>query len=145
MEYSLFTEALIDHEAAATQMRTAVLRQAIAEEVFPFLALAANDEDYRHRKALAWEVMGAVAVRHDASFDETEAVADRMYALWQEAKTAQAVKTAAKAPCANCDHSNTDHTEGLTCSCGCSNYQPTTAGEKEARLVTAEGEGEGPF
>jgi len=141
MEYSLFTEASIDHEAEARQHRTAVLRQAIAEDVFPFLALAGTEEEYRHRKALAWEAMAALAVRHDASFDETEEVADRMYGLLREAR-GLTTKTAGKPPCANCDHSNTDHTQGLTCSCGCNSYEPST---KEARLVTAEGEGEGPF
>lgn len=151
MDFSLFTEAARDHDAEASQRRTALVRTAVQQEVMPFLALAASDGEYAHRKALIYQRLAAIANRCEASLDETEDVADRMYGLLvqgrQRAAQAAVTHTAAMA-CSNCNHQSVDHSEGLQCAaCGCNNFTPTSrtaSTGKEARQVTAEGD-QGPF
>lgn len=146
MEFSLFDEAARDYDAEAAQRRTALVRTAVQQEIFPFLAMASSTVEYGHRKALAAGPLTAIATRYGAPIAEVEGAADRMFGLLMEGRqrTAQLRRTAA-ASCANCGHSNTDHTEGLRCECGCTDYTPKTDGStKEGRRVTAE-EGSGPF
>lgn len=148
MDFSLFDEAARDYDAENAVRRTAMVRSAVQEEIFPFLALASSAQEYGHRKALAAERLTSIAQRCGSSLAETEGVADRMYGLLAEGRqrTAQLHATAAAA-CANCGHKGTDHTEGLRCQCGCTDYTPKTdedGGTKEAHRVTAQ-EGSGPF
>ena len=142
MDFSLFDEAARDYDAEAATRRTALVRTAVVGEIFPFLADAESPTEYRHRKALASERLMSIAERHDASPAEVEDIADRMFARLLESRQA-----AAKTRCGACGHVGKDHAEGLKCpKCGCTNYTPqTTSARTEARQVTAESEGEGPF
>lgn len=140
MDYGVIHEASIDYEAEESMKREALLRTALIEEILPFLALARSAEEYGHRKALAWDTLGAIADRHEVSYDDVENVADRMYGLIAQSRLKPVI---AVAPCSNCDHASVDHAEGLKCSCGCSDYAPASD-SKEARRTTA-AEGDGPF
>lgn len=147
--FSLFDEAARDWDAEAAARRTALVRVAVQEEIFPFLAQAASDAEYGHRKALASDRLHAIALRCEASVADVESTADRMYRILAQARRNQVrearleQRTAAMA-CKNCDHSSVDHSEGLQCSsCGCTDFAPKATG-KEGRRVTAENE-EGPF
>jgi hypothetical protein len=146
MDFSLFDEAARDYDAEAAELRTAMVRTAVQTEIFPFLAMAATPAEYVHRKALAAERLVSIAQRCDASPQEVEGAADRMYTLLSGARqrTAQLQREAA-AECANCGHKGTDHTEGLRCQCGCTDYTPKTDGGTTASRRTAAGEGSGPF
>jgi len=145
--FSLFEEAARDYEAEAAERRAALVRAAVKEEVFPFLAMAASEVEYGHRRALAAESLERIAVRCGASVAEVGDVADRMYRLLAQARQGQPqarLERTAAMVCGNCDHASVDHSEGLSCNtCGCANFTPKSDG-KEARRVTAEG-GEGPF
>lgn len=152
--FSLFEEAARDYEAEAAERRAALVRAAVKEEVFPFLAMAASEVEYGHRRALAAESLKRIAVRGGASVAEVGDVADRMYRLLAQARQGQPqarqgqpqarLERTAAMVCGNCDHASVDHSEGLSCNtCGCANFTPKSDG-KEARRVTAEG-GEGPF
>ena len=157
MDYSLFDEAARDHEEEAYQRRIAFVRTAVTHDVFPFLALANTEEEYKHRKALIYDRIAAIANAHESSLDETEAVADRLFGLFMEARKRghqieASLQAEAGLACKNCDHNaaSTDHSEGLPCTtCGCTNFAPqtrTASVETEARRVTAdEGEGGDPF
>lgn len=140
MDYGVIHEASYDHEAEHRLRREALIRTAVADEIMPFLAMARSTSEYDHRKALAWDSLGEIANRHEASYDEVEDVADRMYGLIVQSRLKPVI---AVAPCANCDHASVDHSEGLKCTCGCADYAPASD-SKEARRVTAE-EGDGPF
>lgn len=151
MDFSLFDEAARDYDAEAAERRTAMVRSAVTQEIFPFLAVAGSAGEYAHRKALAAERLSSIATRCEASYDETEAVADRMFARLLESRQRAAQGSlgaeAKSRSCANCTHASPGHSEGGNCpSCGCTSFraESKTAG-KEARLVTAEGQGEGPF
>lgn len=145
MDYGLFDEASRDLTAEALVRRTAMVRHTVGEEAMPFLALASSEVEYIHRKALMADRLSDIALRTEASLSEVEATADRMYALLSEAKT-KVIAGAGAMSCANCQHRSVDHTEGLACQCGCNDFSPqTTASKKEARQVTAEAEGSGPF
>ena len=148
MDFSLFDEAARDYDAEAAERRTALVRTAVQEEIFPFLAMASSPEEYGHRKALAYERLTTIAARCNAPLADVEGAADRMYALLLEGRqrTAQLQQRTAAAACANCGHKGTDHTEGLRCQCGCTDYTPKTedGGTKQARKTAAE-EGSGPF
>lgn len=145
MEYSLFDEASRDYDEEARDHRVAFVRTALVQEIFPFLALAQTPEDYANRKALALDRLSAIASRYDSSLAETEEVADRMYRHLVTARQASKLTyTASAMQCGECKHTSTDHSEGLPCHCGCSNFTPETKSEKEARRVTAD-EGDGPF
>lgn len=149
MEFSLFSEAARDYEAEAAERRTALVRTAVKEEIFPFLAMAASDAEYGHRKALAADRLRTIARQCEASVQEVEGAADRMYRLLAQARRnevreARLEQRTAAMSCKNCDHASVDHSEGLQCaSCGCTNFTPKATG-KEGRRVTAENE-EGPF
>lgn len=147
MDFSLFDEAARDFTAEAAERRTALVRIAVKEEIFPFLAQAASPSEYAHRKALASERLGAIARRCEASLEDVEGCADRMYGLLVQSRqqSAQArLQRSAVMGCKNCDHASVDHSEGLQChACGCTNFTPKSSG-REARRVTAE-EGGGPF
>lgn len=140
MEYSLWEEATRDITAEASVRREAMVRSALTEQAMPFLALASTKIEYIHRKALMADRLSTIAMASGASLKDVEAMADRMWLLMTEATT----KTATTMECGNCGHKSTDHSEGLRCSCGCTDFSPTSSA-KEARLVTAEGEGSGPF
>jgi rubrerythrin len=150
MDFSLFDEAARDYDAERAEYRTAMVRTAVTKEIFPFLAVASSTQEYAHRKALAADRLADIAQRTQASLEETEAAADRMFTALLEGRQSAAEGLAATAgtmSCSNCGHGSTDHSEGLQCpTCGCGNFTPQTiASRKEARQVTAEGEGEGPF
>lgn len=140
MDYGVIHEASYDQEAEETMRREALLRVAVVEQIMPFLALASTQEEYGHRKALAWDALAGIANQHEASYDQVEQVADRMYGLIVQSRLKNVI---AVAPCANCGDASVDHSEGLKCTCGCTDYAPASD-SKEARRVTAEG-GEGPF
>lgn len=149
MDFSLFDEASRDYDREHLERRTAMVRAALAEEVMPFLAMATSEEEYAHRKALAHNALMSVATRHGASLGETTAVADRLFGLLVTARRSSSredglVYTANAQPCANCDHASTDHTEGLRCHCGCTNFVPDTSTQATAMRRQA-GEGSGPF
>lgn len=145
MDYGLFDEASRDLTAEATVRRIAMVRSTVGEEAMPFLALASSEVEYIHRKALMVDRLSDIALRTGASLSEVEATADRMYTLLTEANAKVAAGASAVA-CGNCQHRSVDHTEGMACQCGCNDFSPqTTASKKEARQVTAEGEGSGPF
>lgn len=145
MEYSLFDEASRDHDEEARDRRVALVRTAVTQEIFSFLALADSPGDYANRKALVNDRISAIALRYGSSLEETEGVADRMYQHLAQARQASKLTyTAGAMKCSACEHTSTDHSEGLRCQCGCTNFTPETKSEKEARRVTAEGE-EGPF
>lgn len=150
MDYSLFDEASRDHDAETAAHRTAMVRVAVKEEIFPFLALATSEVEYGHRKALAYERLAAIAERNGVSLTEVEKTADRMYEYLHPtaAKAEPEMVLTAAMKCANCNHRSTDHTEGLQCgACGCSNFSPlSTQASKgeEGRRTTAEKEA-GPF
>lgn len=149
MEYSLFSEAARDYEAEAAERRTALVRATVKEEIFPFLAMAASDAEYGHRKALAADRLHAIARRCETSVKDVESAADRMYRLLAQARRnqmreARLEQRTAAMQCGNCGHGSVDHSEGLQChSCGCTNFTPQSTG-KEGRRITAENE-EGPF
>lgn len=142
MDYGVFDEASRDLEAETAMRRQAMVRTAIAEEVMPFLAMATSENEYQHRKALAEGPLQRIADACGASLSEVMAMADRLFSLMYQAKTASFQRMAA-ATCANCGDTNVDHSEGLRCPCGCTSFSPETQG-KEGRRVTAE-EGDGPF
>lgn len=145
MDFSLFDEASRDYDREALERRTALVRVGVGETLMPFLALASSTEEYQNRKALASSVIHNVAMRCGSSETEVIAVADRMYGLLTEARrTTQdgLVYTATAMACANCDHKSTDHSEGLRCSCGCTNFTPSTSKESMRREA---GEGSAPF
>jgi len=144
MDYGVFDEAARDYDAEATQRREGMVRIAVAEQVLPFLAMAASPQEYEHRRALAEDHLQRIAEACEAPLSEVTAMADRLFKLFYQAKTAKAAKTAS-VMCEACGHQNTDHSEGLRCPCGCTSFQPETSDTaKEARRVTAE-EGDGPF
>lgn len=151
MDFSLFDEASRDHDAEMAERRTALVRTAVQQEVFPFLALAQTPAEYAHRKALTAQSLTAIAQRCEASVGDAEAACDRMYDLLTQTRLRAAesrLSTQAAMSCANCNHRSVDHTEGLQCSaCGCANFTPqsrTASTGKEGRRVTAD-EGDGPF
>ncbi|HWB34414.1 MAG TPA: hypothetical protein VHA75_00165 [Rugosimonospora sp.] len=154
MDFSLFDEAARDYDAEAAERRTAMVRVAVKEDIFPFLAMASTDAEYRHRKALAAERLHTIARRCEASLADVEETADRMYRTLLSARqklagaraqAPTAMRTTSVMGCKNCDHASVDHSEGLACgACGCTNFTPKSSG-KEARRVTAEGEESGPF
>jgi hypothetical protein len=114
----------------------------------PFLALATDQAEYGHRLALASEGIGRIAARCQASPQEVTDCADRLFGTFLETRTAATSRTAQATPCSNCEHASVDHSEGLRCSCGCTNFvagsNTSTAARTEARRTTAEKE-EGPF
>ncbi len=143
MDFSLFDEASRDYDREALERRTALVRTAVTQDVMPFLALASTPEEYRHRKALAAQSIEMIATRCEASAQEVVTMADRMFAMVHAARRDEGLVHVAKAmECANCDHRSTDHTEGLKCSCGCSNFTPSTSRHGMRREA---GEGSGPF
>lgn len=145
MDFSLFDEASRDHDREALERRTALVRTAVTQEVMPFLAMAASTEEYVDRRELAHNSLMSIATRHGASLAETVAVADRMYGLLSEARRTpdDGLTFVANAmACGNCGHQSTDHTEGLRCQCGCTDFSPETS--KQAMRREA-GEGSGPF
>lgn len=147
MDYGVFEEASHDYEREIFERRREAAKVAVQEEIFPFLALAANKGEYQTRKALAAERISSIASRAGLPEVEVEKVADAMFGYVDQARTASVPKTAtvrksAVMACANCDHTSVDHSEGLTCSaCGCSNFTPQT---REASRRATAGEG-GPF
>lgn len=146
MDFSLFTEASRDHDAEAEQRREALVRVAVQTEVMPWLALAESDGEYIHRKALIADRLYEIANRHETGISTVERTADRMFRMLDDNRRASLEKAAAM-QCANCSHGSVDHSEGLQCgTCGCNNFTPRSkTAAKEARQVTAEGEGGGPF
>lgn len=142
MDYGVFDEASRDLEAEASMRREAMVRTALSEEVMPFLGLAASEGEYRHRLALADGHLQRIADKCGVSLAEVTAMADRLFGLIYQHKSASVIKTSA-VMCGACGHRNTDHSEGLRCPCGCTSFQPETS-PKEGRRITAE-EGDGPF
>jgi hypothetical protein len=140
VDFSLFDEASRDYDAEMADRRTAMVRTAVQQEIFPWLAMARSPQEYEHRRALADGSLQRIADAHDAPLSEVTAMADRLFTLFYQAKTAAGMK------CGNCGHASKPHTDGDACaSCGCNNFTPQTTAAKEARQVTAEGEGAGPF
>jgi hypothetical protein len=148
MDYSLFDEAGRDYDAEAGQRRAALVRTAVSQDLMPFLALAADQVEYGHRRALASEGIGRIAARCQATPQEVADCADRMFKTFLDTRTASTPHLSVSAPCSNCRHASVDHSEGLRCSCGCTNFvagsNTSTAARTEARRTTAEKE-EGPF
>jgi hypothetical protein len=146
MDFSLFDEASRDYDREHLERRTALVRTAVTQEVMPFLAMATSTEEYVDRRELAHNSLMSIATRHGASLAETSAVADRLYGLLSEARRRSdddgLVYTANAMACGNCGHQSTDHTEGLRCQCGCTDFSPETS--KQAMRREA-GEGSGPF
>lgn len=149
MDFSLFDEAARDYDAEAAERRTALVRTAVQQEAMPFLAMAQSDQEYIHRKALMADRLYAIASRYETGVSAVEAAADRMYRLLVQSRQrpAEGRSHTATMQCANCNHGSVDHSEGLRCAaCGCNNFTPQAkTAAKEARQVTAEGEGSGPF
>lgn len=149
MDFSLFDEASRDHDAEAAARRTALVRVAVQKELMPWLARAQSDGEYTHRKAMIAERIYSIANRNQTGISTVEAMADRMYQGLVNArrKAAEAsLETTAAMKCSNCGHGTVDHSEGLQCpSCGCNSFSPQTTAVKEARQVTADQEGSGPF
>lgn len=140
MDFSLFDEASRDHDAEAADRRTALVRIAVQHEAMPFLALASSDAEYGHRKALMSDRLSTIAARCEASVEEVEGAADRMYHLIRTTRqgSAEGLSRTAAMHCGNCDHGSVDHSEGLQCPrCGCNNFTP--------KSKTAAREGGGPF
>lgn len=147
MDFSLFDEASRDYEQEARERRTAMVRTAVVQEVMPFVGLATSTEEYVHRKALAAQTIQSISMRYGSSWDEVAGVADRLYGLMTEARRQpdDGLTFVANAmACGNCGHQSTDHTEGLRCSCGCTDFTPDTTETKQAMRREA-GEGSGPF
>lgn len=142
MDFSLFDEASRDYDREALERRTAMVRTAVVEEVMPFLAMATSTQEYEHRKALACNSLVSIATRHDASLGEVLIVADRLYGHLVTARGL--VHVATVPPCANCEHSSTDHAEGLRCHCGCTNFV-ADSGTQATAMRREAGEGSGPF
>ena len=123
------------------------MRTAVTQDVMPFLAMATSTEEYMHRKALAAESLQQIAAQHGASMIEVETIADRMYGMVHAARRAKdenLVHVATAQACGNCKHQSTDHSEGLRCGCGCTDF--VAAGNPQTTGMRREaGEGAGPF
>lgn len=144
MDYGVIDEASHDHEAEAAMRRQALVRHAVSEQALPFLALATSPREYEHRKALAEGHLQRIADSCGVPLEEVTAMADRLFSLFYKAKTGSVTKISS-ATCANCGDTNTDHSEGLRCPCGCTSFEPQSSDTaKEGRRVTAE-EGDSPF
>lgn len=142
MDFSLFDEASRDHDAEAAERRTALVRIAVQHGAMPFLALASDEAEYGHRKALMAERLSTIAAQCEASVAEVEDTADRMYrlVLATRQRGAEGLLRTAAMQCAACQHGSVDHSEGLQCpQCGCANFTP------QAKTAAREGEGGGPF
>ena len=80
----LWVEASFDHEAAAHQVALDGADAGL-RSLFPFLAAARSDGEFEHRLALAVDRLAAIAVQHDVSLAELDAMARRRWALLREA------------------------------------------------------------
>lgn len=126
MEFiSVFDEASRDHEAEDLATREAAAR-VDAQEVWPFLALAASAEEFGHRLALAEERLSAIASRHGLTYEDVTAPLREGFAVLHP-------KEAGGESCRNCGHANPPHRKGGLCSvCGCESFQPGTHGSRQA-------------
>ncbi len=135
MDYGLFDEASRDLEDEHQVRTAAIVRMEVAERLMPFLASASSVEEYQHRIALMDESVQDIARQASTTPELVVQAAHRMHSLLADPHQVTA-GAASSVQCANCQHRSVDHTEGLACQCGCSDFTPQT--RTEARRVEAD-------